>query len=151
MRSLSLRSLDRYRNIGLLFARGIPGVVYLYHGWQKLDGGIDGVGGFLDSLGVPIPDVMAYVLTFGELIGGALLIIGLLTRLVAVLFIVEMIIAILLVKIDIGLIAQGGAGAELDLSLIAAMFAVATMGPGSLSVDRNIGMEGRVLTDTRVP
>lgn len=150
MRSLSLRWLDRYRNIGLLIARGIPGVVFLYHGWQKLDGGLDGVSGFLDSLGVPIPDVMAYVLTFGELIGGALLIIGFLTRLVAVLFFIEMIITTLLVKIDLGLIAQGAAGAELDLTLLAAMAAIATMGPGSLSVDRNIGMEGRVLTDTRV-
>jgi putative oxidoreductase len=144
MRRFALKGLNRYRNLGLLAARGIPGVIFLYHGWQKLDGGLDGVSGFLDSLGVPIPDLMAYVLTFGELIGGALLIIGFLTRLVALAFIVEMILAILLVKTDIGLIAQGGAGAELDLALISAMAAVATFGPGSLSVDRNVGIEGRV-------
>jgi putative oxidoreductase len=144
MRRLSLRWLERYRNLGLLVARGIPGVVFLYHGWQKLDRGFDGTSGFLDSLGVPIPDVMAYILTFGELIGGALLIVGFLTRLVALAFIVEMTLAILLVKIDIGLIAEGGAGAELDLTLIAAMAAVACFGPGSLSVDRNAGLEGRV-------
>jgi putative oxidoreductase len=87
---------------------------------------------------------MAYVLSYGELFGGALLIVGLLTRLVALAFILEMILAILLVKIDIGLIAQGGAGAELDLALIASMAAIATLGPGSLSVDRNVGIEGRL-------
>ena len=90
---------------------------------------------------------MAYVLTFGELIGGALLIVGLLTRLTAVYFIVEMILAIILVKIDVGLIAPmgQGAGAELDLALIAALAAVATFGPGSLSVDRNMKFEARRL------
>ena len=56
MRRLSLRWLDRYRNLGLLVARGIPGVVFLYHGWQKLDGGVDGVGEFFESLSVPMPD-----------------------------------------------------------------------------------------------
>ncbi len=146
MRRFALKGLNRYRNLGLLVARGIPGVVFLYHGWQKLDGGLDGVSGFLDSLGVPLPDLMAYILTFGELIGGALLIVGFLTRLVALAHILEMILAILLVRIDIGLIAPqgGGVGAELDLSVIAALAAVATFGPGSLSVDRNVGLEGRV-------
>ena len=143
MKRFSLRGLNRFRNLGLLVARGIPGVIFLYHGYQKLDGGIGGVSGFLDSLGVPLPDVMAYVLTFGEIIGGILLILGLLTRVTALYFIVEMTLAIILVKLDMGLIAQGGAGAELDLALISAMAAVATFGPGTLSVDRNMGLEGR--------
>ena len=147
MRRLSLRWLDRYRNLGLLVARGIPGVIFLYHGWQKLDGGLDGVGMFFKSLSIPLPDLMAYVVTFGELIGGALLIVGFLTRLTAVLFFIEMICTTLIVKIDIGLIARGGAGAELDLALLAAVAAVACFGPGSLSVDRNAGIEGRVLTE----
>ena len=149
MRRLSLRWLDRYRNLGLLVARGIPGVIFLYHGWQKHDGGTDGVGMFFDSLSIPLPDVMAYVITYGEIIGGAFLIVGFLTRLTAVLFFIQMIFTTLIVKIDIGLIAEQGAGAELDLALLAAMAAVACFGPGSLSVDRNAGLEGRVLTDTR--
>jgi putative oxidoreductase len=144
MRRLSLRWLDRYRNLGLLIARGIPGVVFLYHGWQKLDRGVDGFAMFVRSLSIPLPDVVAYVVTYGELIGGALLIVGFLTRLTAVLFFVEMILTTAIVKVDVGLIAQDGAGAELDLVLLAAMAAVACFGPGSLSVDRNAGIEGRV-------
>ena len=147
MRRFSLRGLDRYRNLGLLFARGIPGVIFLYHGYQKFDGGLDGVGQFLDRLGFPIPDLLAYVLTFGELIGGALLILGLLTRLVGLAFIVEMLITTFYVKsskLDVGLIEGGGTGSELDLALLAALAAVVTFGPGSLSVDRNMKIEGRV-------
>ncbi len=147
MQRFSLRGLDRYRNLGLLLARGIPGVIFLYHGYQKFDGGLSGVGDFLKSLDFPAPDVLAYVLTFGELIGGALLIIGLLTRLVSVAFIVEMLITTFYVKtmkLDVGLIAQNGTGSELDLALLAALAAVATFGPGSLSVDRNMKIEGRV-------
>jgi putative oxidoreductase len=146
MRRLSLRFLDRYRNIGLLVARGIPGAIFLYHGWLKIDGGVSGFGQFLKTLDIPLPDVMAYVVAYGELIGGALLIVGFLTRLVAVAFVVEMILTTLIVKVDVGLIAKGGAGAELDLALLAAMAAVACFGPGSLSVDRNAGLEGRVIT-----
>src|SRR5688572_5330518 len=98
MRRFSLRGLDRYRNLGLLVARGIPGVIFLYHGWQKLDGGLGGVGDFLKSLDFPAPDLLAYVLTFGELIGGAFLILGLLTRVVSLAFIVEMLITTFYVK-----------------------------------------------------
>ena len=144
MRRLSLRWLDRYRNIGLLIARGIPGVVFLYHGWRKFDGGVDGFAMFVKSLDVPFPTVFAYLVTYGEMIGGALLIVGFLTRLSAVLFFVEMIFTTALVKVDLGLIADQAAGAELDLTLLAAMAAIACFGPGSLSVDRNVGMEGRV-------
>ncbi len=148
MKRFSLRGLDTYRNIGLLVARGIPGVIFLYHGWQKIDGGVAGVGQFLKSLSVPLPDVMAYILSYGELIGGALLIAGFLTRLVSLAFILDMVLAIILVKLDRGLIAPMGVpvGAELDLALIAAMAAIACFGPGSLSVDRNVGIEGRVNT-----
>jgi uncharacterized membrane protein YphA (DoxX/SURF4 family) len=58
--------------------------------------------------------------TFTELIGGILLIVGLLSRLAAFELTIDLVVAILLVKIHIGLIASQGseAGAELDLALI---------------------------------
>ena len=45
---------------------------------------------------------------------------GGLTRVVAVLLALEMIGTTLLVKVDVGLVAQGGTGAEIDLALLAA-------------------------------
>lgn len=145
MHLLSLQGLNRIRDVGMLIARGVPGVVFLYHGYKKIDGGVDGFSGFLDSQGVPLPDVFAYIVSYGELIGGLFLILGLITRIVAVAFFVEMILAVLIVKIDsgIGLISQGAPpGAELDLGLAAAMAAVAVVGPGILSVDGVAGIEG---------
>ena len=49
--------------------------------------------------------------------------------------------AIVLVKVNVGLIGKMGAGAELDLAYIAAFLALLLMGPGSASLDRAIGLE----------
>jgi putative oxidoreductase len=53
------------------------------------------------------------------------------------------VVAILLVKINVGLIAppQQGAGAELDLALIAGFLVILFAGPGSVSLDRALGIE----------
>jgi uncharacterized membrane protein YphA (DoxX/SURF4 family) len=48
-----------------------------------------------------------------------------------------------LVKVNVGLIApaQQGAGAELDLALIAGFLVILFAGPGSVSLDRMLGIE----------
>lgn len=83
---------------------------------------------------------MAPLITALEIGGGLLLIIGLGTRIVALLFALEMIGTTLLVKVDMGLIAQGGAGAELDLAMLAGSLAILFLGPGKLAVDNKIGL-----------
>ena len=120
----------RYDTAGLLVLRVVVGVIMAAHG-------------LLDSLGVPAPGFMGYVVTFAELGGGILLILGLLTRLAAVVLTVDLLVALLLVKVRVGLIAEegAGAGAELDLALIAGLVALLLMGAGTLSVDRLIGLE----------
>ncbi len=76
-----------------------------------------------------------------ELIGGILLVIGLLTRLAALLLAVDLAVAILLVKVNLGLIAEMGVGAELDVALIAGFLALVFLGPGRLSIDHALGIE----------
>jgi putative oxidoreductase len=83
---------------------------------------------------------MAPLITALEIGGGLLLIIGLGTRIVALLFALEMIGTNLLVKMDLGLIAQQGAGAELDLAMLAGALAILFLGPGNLAVDNKIGL-----------
>ena len=80
-------------------------------------------------------------MTFAELVGGVLLILGLLTRLAALVLAIDLVVAVVLVKVNVGLIAQRAAGAELDLAYIAAFVALLLMGPGSASLDRVIGLE----------
>ncbi len=106
-----------------------------YHGWLKLQD-VSGFAGFVESLGIPAPDVMAYVVTYLEFLGGIALIIGLATRYVAALFVIEMIFTNILVKFDVGLIAsEGGVGAELDILVLAIALCLVLVGAGSWSVD----------------
>ena len=68
---------------------------------------------------------------------------GLLSRIAGLALTIDLVVAILLVKINVGLIApQGsGSGAELDLALIAGFLAIVLAGPGRLSVDYLLGIE----------
>ena len=130
-------------DVGLLVLRGVTGLVMATYGWRKLTGGVSGFAGFLDSLGIPVPTITAYVVVALEFGGGILLILGLLTRLWALLIAVEMIFTTLLVKVDVGLIGEQGAGAELDLMILAACLVLVFLGPGGVSADRALGLDGR--------
>lgn len=136
-----LARLGGLQNLALLALRAVIGIVMAYHGWQKITGGISNFAGFIETLNVPFPDLMAYVVTALELGGGILLIIGVLTRLWALLIATEMVFTTLLVKLDIGLIAPEGAGAELDLLILAGCLIVLILGPGAYSADRALGIE----------
>lgn len=152
MNALSLSSMDRLAGFAPLVARVIVGVIMAAHGLQKL---VSGPGNFgaqtLAGLGVPLPVVMGYVVTFVELIGGILLVIGLLSRLAALLLTINLVAAILLVKVNVGLIAPPGmgVGAELDLALIAGFLVVLLAGPGKLSLDRALGLDDGGETERR--
>jgi len=65
----------RLETPGLLILRVIIGFLIAAHGLQKLNGGPANFGrSALDSLGVPAPVLMGYVVTYAELAGGVLLI-----------------------------------------------------------------------------
>ena len=76
-----------------------------------------------------------------------MIVIGLLTRLPALLLVIEMFFTTFLVKVnklDLGLIAPGdapGTGVELDLVILAGALALVLIGPGPASVDRALGIE----------
>jgi putative oxidoreductase len=128
-----------------LAVRVIVGVIMSYHGYQKLVGGIGAYSeGVLEPLGVPAPQLLGTLQVYAELIGGAMLVVGLLSRAAALVEAVILVLAIFLVKIDLGLIAPMGSplpGAELDLALIAGFIVVAVLGPGQPSLDHLLGIE----------
>jgi putative oxidoreductase len=120
--------------------RILVGLIFLLHGLPKWQG-LDGFAGFLGTLGVPLPGVFAFLVALLETGGGLLLILGLGTRWVALLFVIEMILTTLLVKVNVGFIsptATPGVGAELDLLLLVCAFALAVLGSGPLSVEQNV-------------
>jgi len=111
--------------------RIVVGVVFVMHGWQKLSWGFHTVGGFFGSLGIPYPTVAAVAVTALELLGGIALILGLFTRLVATLFAVDMLVAIMVYHIKKGFFVPG---VEFPLTLLAANLTLLMGGAGALGV-----------------
>lgn len=144
MGAFSLSPLHRFAGYAPLVIRVLVGIVMAAHGWQKLMGGPAAFGEFLGSLGVPLPGLMAYVVILAELGGGILLILGLLSRWAGLILTINLAVAILLVKVNVGFIAppEAGAGAELDLALIAGFVTILLAGPGKVSLDHVLGIEG---------
>ena len=104
MRTFSLSPMAWLAGFAPLAVRIIVGIIMFAHGLQKLQGGPAGFGQGLAGMGVLAPELMAYVVTFVELVGGALLIVGLLSRLSALLLTIDLVVAILLVKVNVGLL-----------------------------------------------
>ena len=84
----------------IIILRIMAGGVFFWEGILKFAYPNQGVGRFT-KLGFPMPETMAHFIAVGEIIGGLLLIFGLLTRIVAFYFIIQMIVAVLTTKISL--------------------------------------------------
>lgn len=135
--------LDRLRPYAPVVIRVLLGAIFLWHGIDKFRGaGITGVKGAFDMWGVPVPELTAPLTAVLEIVGGATLILGFMTRLTAAVLSIIMIGALLFVTLELGLISGvPKPGAELDLALLAGLIAVLLLGPGPLSVDDQTGLE----------
>jgi uncharacterized membrane protein YphA (DoxX/SURF4 family) len=78
----------------------MAGGVFFFEGILKFVYANQGVGRFT-KLGMPFPHFTAHFIGGLEVVGGLLLLSGLLTRLIAIPFIIEMIVAILSTKISL--------------------------------------------------
>jgi uncharacterized membrane protein YphA (DoxX/SURF4 family) len=106
--------------------RVLLGILFMAHGISKFQMGLGNTAGWFGSIG--IPEFMAYIVAFLELIGGIALIIGVATRYFSIGFILLLIGAIVTVKLPVGLLGNSQmAGYELDLALLvlAGYFAIA--------------------------
>ncbi|MBC8078453.1 MAG: DoxX family protein [Chloroflexales bacterium] len=115
--------------------RVLLGLTFVLHGLPKFSN-LAGFSGFVGSLGMPAP--LAVLIPVLEVGGGLLLIAGLATRWVSLLFVLLMLATTLLVKLSVGFIAPGnapGTGAELDLLLAAGAFVLFCYGAGKLALD----------------
>ncbi len=137
-----LQGLDRWVPLILQL---LLGGVFIAHGAQKLFGvfqgpGITGMTAMLLKLGFDPAFFWAWVASIVEFFGGLFIFFGFLTRIWAVLIIVEMIVAIIKVNWAMGFFWTKG-GLEFPLTLGVIALALVLVGPGFLSVDRAIGLE----------
>lgn len=116
-----------------LVARITLGVLFVSTGWGKVHD-LDKVTGFFTELGIPAPHLNAVMVSFVELIGGSLLLIGLASRLAALPLIASMAVAISTAQREnvhglpdlFGLV---------EWTYLALLLWVACAGPGRVSLD----------------
>jgi putative oxidoreductase len=131
--------------LGLLILRIVVGALFIGHGTQKLFGwfggyGIAGTAGFFEGIGLKPGRTHAALAGLAEAGGGLLLALGLLTPLGAAAIIAAMATAIWTVHRTKGPWNSNG-GWELNVTYMAAAFALAAVGPGNWSLDHALSLD----------
>ena len=128
--------------------RLVMGTGFMVHGWAKWSRGPATFGKLLHFLGVPLPELTAWIVTLLELVGGFALIIGAFVSIVSVPLIISMLVAMFTVNIRFGFSAIktiglnesgpmfGPPGYEINLLYVAGLLLLMVAGAGPLSVDR---------------
>lgn len=134
-----MRSRPLYDVVAVLARVGV-GIVFMAHGWQKIEAGVTATGRSFDDLGVPLPTAAAVYSAFVELLGGAALIAGLGLPATGLLLFADMAGAFVFVHAGNGLfVVDGGTvgnGYELVLVLGMASLLFAAGGGGRLTLDQ---------------
>lgn len=111
------------RSLGLLLLRVSTGLIFLLHGWMKVND-LARTAAMFGHMGFPM--WVGYFIAWLEVIGGLALMLGILTRFFGVVFGIEMLVATFIVGFGHGL------GLEFYLAMVS--FAIALMGSGAFSV-----------------
>jgi putative oxidoreductase len=123
---------EKLMKYGPLPIRVLTGIIFIAHGAPKLVN-IPGTQHFF-SHALGFPPEMAVIVALLEIIGGFALLFGILTRVSAILFIIEMIGATLTAKLSKGFVS----GYDFDLLLVAVSISLLLTGPGKPSIEWNL-------------
>ena len=117
------------QSIGVSLLRIHFGIILLAHGWLKVYVfSIAGTVGYFSSIG--LPPIIAYLVIFGELVGGLALILGIQTRLAAALAVPIVFGAAVMNGGNGWLHSASGGGWEYAASLTVIAISLAIMGSG---------------------
>ncbi|CAB1006315.1 DoxX family protein [Corynebacterium diphtheriae] len=123
------------RDITLLVFRAVLGIVFVAHGFERFfrTGLVETTGQF-SAMGVPQPKLSAYLTATGELLGGSLLVVGMLTTFVAGALALLVVAAIYFVHLDHGFFVADS-GMEYPLVMVVALLMIVVFGAGRASID----------------
>ena len=126
--------------VGELVLRLGLGITFFAHGREKIKNPA-GFAGFLRQIHVPMPLLNAWIVALLESVGAVLLIVGIATRLIALGLAVDMLVALVTVRVGKAPFTSGGQGAGWDFEfiLLMAALALAFTGAGRLGLDRYLG------------
>ena len=118
------------------------GIIFMAHGAQKLFGwfggyGLEGTGGWMESIGLAPGFIMALLAGSAEFFGGLFILLGLLTRASAAVLAMTMAVAIVSVHLQNGLFMSNN-GYEFGLALLAASISLVFSGAGKAALDNVI-------------
>jgi len=141
------RRLEGLERLAVLILRLFLGFAFMMHGSQKLlgafgGGGVSGVAGMMGKLGIEPSLLWAWVVSITEFVGGVCLFFGFLTRFWAAGLVIDMAVAVVKVHLVNGFFV-GKNGVELPLTFGVIALVILLTGPGSMSMDRAIGIEKR--------
>jgi putative oxidoreductase len=134
--------LSFLQSFGLLVARLGLGGILLLHGWMRWNAGIQEQINYLTQFRAPYAEVAAWGSIIFELVGGVLLIVGALTRLVGLGVLIEQILIIAYINwykwpptlLNADGTYKGGYEYNVALGLLGLLLFV--MGAGAVSIDR---------------
>ncbi|MGH2393311.1 MAG: DoxX family protein [Candidatus Limnocylindria bacterium] len=114
---------------GITAVRLATGLILLLAGWAKFMVGTGAVAAHFAKLGVPFPEVSGPFILLLETIGGAMLILGVATRWVALLFALEFLVATFVES------RHAFGAARLPILLLATNILLFLAGPGRVAID----------------
>jgi putative oxidoreductase len=127
-------------DLGKLILRVTLAALILLHGISKLIGGVDFIAGMVAKAG--LPPAVAYLVYVGEVVAPLMILLGVWTRIAALVVATNMIVAVLLVHTGefFTLTKTGGWALELQAMFLVAAVVIALLGAGRYSVG---GANGR--------
>ena len=134
--------IETWRDYAALPLRLVLALIFFVHGCQTLFGifggrGLMGTGDYLASHGLLPGEFWAVIAGLAGLFGGIALLLGVLTRLVAMALAVEMIVALVAINLHAGFAAAHG-GAEFPLMVLAALLSLVLSGSQRYAVDERL-------------
>jgi putative oxidoreductase len=131
---------EKYADLYWPLIRVTAGAILFTHGWPKLMAGVNAfAAGSLAKRGIEPALPLAYIVVFLETVGAILIILGLFTRVIASLLVVEFLV-IIWVHIPNGY-AWNARGYEYPLFWGLIFLAMVLRGGGPYSLDRKLGKE----------